>query len=109
MASAGGHATIVMGASFRTTGQVLALAGCHRLTISPTLLEELAASTGDVERCIDFGEPRTPRPAALTEADFRWAHNLDAMANDKLAEGVRRFAEDQASLEALIAARLQAL
>ncbi|MBD3898218.1 transaldolase [Halomonas sp. ML-15] len=101
----GGYDTVVMGASFRTTGQVLALAGCPRLTISPALLEELAAAQGDVARAVEIpaaGE----RPAPLDEAAFRWGHNQDAMANDKLAEGIRRFHEDQAALEALIDERL---
>ncbi|QPL47546.1 transaldolase [Halomonas sp. A40-4] len=104
----GGFDTVVMGASFRNTGQVLALAGCPRLTISPTLLEELAATKGDVARGIEMGEAQSQRPAPLGEAAFRWGHNQDAMANDKLAEGIRRFAEDQASLESLINERLTA-
>ena len=98
-----------MGASFRTSGQVLALAGCPRLTISPALLEELAASEGEVERRVVMeGGAGTP-PPPLSEADFRWGHNQDAMANDKLAEGIRRFAEDQDKLEAMIAARLDTI
>ncbi|MFC3285830.1 transaldolase [Litchfieldella rifensis] len=105
----GGYETVVMGASFRTTGQVLALAGCPRLTISPALLEELAASDSEVERKIALDSPGSPSPATpLTEPEFRWGHNQDAMANDKLAEGIRRFAEDQARLENLIADRLAA-
>lgn len=104
----GGFDTVVMGASFRNTGQVLALAGCPRLTISPALLEELAATEGNVARGIEMGEAQSHRPAPLGEAAFRWGHNQDAMANDKLAEGIRRFAEDQASLESLIAERLTA-
>ncbi|EPC01599.1 transaldolase [Litchfieldella anticariensis FP35 = DSM 16096] len=102
----GGYDTVVMGASFRTTGQVLALAGCPRLTISPALLEELAASEGEVKRQVAMVSAGSPPPAPLTEPEFRWGHNQDAMANDKLAEGIRRFAEDQARLEDLIANRL---
>ncbi|SHF35050.1 transaldolase [Modicisalibacter ilicicola DSM 19980] len=99
--------TVVMGASFRTTGQILALAGCNRLTISPALLEELAASQGEVERKIsDVGEGAERLPP-LSEAEFRWGHNQDAMANDKLAEGIRRFADDQNELEKRLAARLE--
>ncbi|CAM3582980.1 transaldolase [Halomonas lysinitropha] len=101
----GGYDTVVMGASFRTLGQVLALAGCPRLTISPALLEELAAETGEVARAVEIpaaGE----RPAPLDEPGFRWGHNQDAMANDKLAEGIRRFDEDQRTLEARLAERL---
>lgn len=107
-AGRGGYDTVVMGASFRTTGQVLALAGCHRLTISPALLEELAAEEGKVEKRVTFpaaGE----RPTPFTEPEFRWRHNQDAMANDKLAEGIRRFADDQAQLEQRIAQRLASL
>ncbi|HEY5851844.1 MAG TPA: transaldolase [Lysobacter sp.] len=101
-----GFDTVVMGASFRNTGQVLALAGCDRLTISPELLAELAASEGGVPRAlVDTGD-RAPAPAALDEAAFRWQHNEDAMANDKLADGIRRFAADQRKLEALLAERL---
>ncbi|GHE20167.1 transaldolase [Halomonas urumqiensis] len=102
----GGYDTVVMGASFRNTGQVLALAGCPRLTISPALLEELAAEEGEVARAVEIpaaGE----RPAPLDEPAFRWSHNLDAMANDKLAEGIRRFDEDQRTLEARLAERLE--
>ncbi|MDI5983430.1 transaldolase [Halomonas sp. M4R5S39] len=107
-ASRGGYDTVVMGASFRTTGQVLALAGCPRLTISPALLEELAASDGEVVRRVTPESASGSRPAPLSEPAFRWGHNQDAMANDKLAEGIRRFAEDQDKLEALIAERLAA-
>ncbi|MGM0784996.1 MAG: transaldolase [Pseudomonadota bacterium] len=103
----GGYDTVVMGASFRTVGQVLALAGCPRLTLSPALLEQLATEEGEVARAVDIpaaGE----RPAPLDEPAFRWGHNQDAMANDKLAEGIRRFDEDQRTLEARIAERLGA-
>ncbi len=104
-AGRGGYDTVVMGASFRTVGQVLALAGCPRLTISPALLEELAAEEGEVTPAVTIpaaGE----RPAPLDEPAFRWGHNQDAMANDKLAEGIRRFDEDQRTLEARLAERL---
>ncbi|GAA0582884.1 transaldolase [Halomonas salifodinae] len=105
LAGRGGYATVVMGASFRTTGQVLALAGCPRLTIAPALLEELAAEEGEVEKAIAL-PAASERPAPLDEPAFRWRHNQDAMANDKLAEGIRRFDEDQRTLEARIAERL---
>jgi transaldolase len=104
-AGRGGYDTVVMGASFRTVGQVLALAGCPRLTISPALLEELAAEEGEVTPAVTIpaaGE----RPSPLDEPAFRWGHNQDAMANDKLAEGIRRFNEDQRTLEARLAERL---
>lgn len=108
-AAEGGYDTIVMGASFRTTGQVLALAGCPRLTISPALLEALAKAEGEVAPRIMKGNEPWQRPAPLVEPEFRWGHNQDAMATDKLAEGIWRFAEDQQRLEALIADRLAAL
>lgn len=102
-----GFSTVVMGASFRNTGQVLALAGCDRLTISPDLLAELAAQEGDVARAlVDSGHRADPLPV-LDERSFRWDHNEDAMATDKLADGIRRFAEDQRKLEALLAGRMQ--
>ena len=101
-----GYRTVVMGASFRNTGEVLALAGCDRLTISPELLDALAQSDADVTRAlVDAGQPATPG-AALGEAAFRWQHNEDAMATEKLAEGIRKFAIDQGKLEALLAAKL---
>ncbi|TBW50553.1 transaldolase [Marinobacter halodurans] len=102
----GGYETVVMGASFRNTGQVLALAGCNRLTISPALLEELAADDGAVAPQIHGRDSGRQRPAPMTESDFRWGHNEDPMATDKLAEGIRRFAADQDELEHLIAERL---
>ncbi|MDN3521762.1 transaldolase [Halomonas ramblicola] len=102
----GGFDTVVMGASFRHTGQVLALAGCPRLTISPALLEELADSDDEVARGVVMEGASGQRPAPLSEPEFRWGHNQDAMATEKLAEGIRRFAEDQDKLEALIADRL---
>ncbi len=103
------YPTVVMGASFRNTGEILALAGCDRLTISPALLEELAASEGALEPCLGGGDEKRPRPAPLCEAQFRWAMNEDPMATEKLAEGIRTFYQDQLALEALIEARLQQL
>ena len=94
-----GYDTIVMGASFRNLGQVTALAGCDRLTISPPLLEALAADTGKLPRALD---PRRPGPAdgqeTLEEAEFHWRLNEDVMAHDKLAEGVRNFHGDELKL-----------
>lgn len=101
-----GYATVVMGASFRNTGEVLALAGCDRLTISPELLAALEQSDAAVERALADDGQRTAPPAALDEAGFRWQHNEDAMATEKLADGIRRFAADQRKLEALLAAKL---
>lgn len=100
-----GYATVVMGASFRNTGQVLALAGCDRLTISPELLGELQQSEGDLAPALVDAAERADAPVCLDEASFRWQHNEDAMATEKLAEGIRKFAQDQAKLEQLLAAR----
>lgn len=94
------YPTIVMGASFRNLGQIEALAGCDRLTISPELLEQLSIAKGPLERKLDEdsqGEERT----LIDEQRFRWAHNEDAMATEKLAEGIRAFAQDQEKLEKL--------
>ncbi|MGM0826566.1 MAG: transaldolase [Pseudomonadota bacterium] len=107
-AAAGSYDTVVMGASFRTTDQVLALAGCHRLTISPALLEQLDSLEGEVSPNIQARTADHFAPTALSESAFRWEHNLDAMANDMLADGIRRFAHDQQILESLIAQRLTA-
>lgn len=99
-----GYRTIVMGASFRNIGEVLALAGCDRLTISPDLLNELQDSTETVQSHLKAPSAMQPAPAALTEAEFRWEHNQDQMAVEKLSDGIRKFAADQVKLEALIAA-----
>ncbi|ANF59106.1 transaldolase [Halotalea alkalilenta] len=99
--------TVVMGASFRNTGQILALAGLNRLTISPQLLEELASTEGEVtQKITDTGSGEKGKVEPISEAQFRWQHGLDAMANDKLAEGIRKFAEDQEKLEGLISKML---
>lgn len=99
-----GYRTIVMGASFRNIGEVLALAGCDRLTISPDLLNELQDSVESVQSHLTVPANVQPAPAALTEAEFRWEHNQDQMAVEKLSDGIRKFAADQVKLEALIAA-----
>ena len=101
-----GYDTVVMGASFRNTGEVLALAGCDRLTISPDLLAALEQSDAAVAAALVDAGTRTAPPARLDEAAFRWQHNEDAMATDKLADGIRKFAVDQRKLEALLAAKL---
>jgi transaldolase len=97
-------ATEVMGASFRNTGQILALAGCDLLTIAPELLAQLQAADGPVERRLSPEAARAAEQHALSynEAQLRYALNDDAMASDKLAEGIRLFAADAAKLEALI-------
>ena len=101
-----GYETVVMGASFRNIGQIQALAGCDRLTISPDLLEKLEADQSELPRKLNDDGKREARPAKLSENDFRWGHNEDPMATDKLAEGIRKFAVDQRKLEKLLAAKL---
>ncbi|TDF34859.1 transaldolase [Alteromonadaceae bacterium M269] len=98
-----GYKTVVMGASFRNVGEILELAGCDRLTISPQLLQELSDTTGEVEvKLVDNGATKT-NDSALTEQAFRWEMNQDAMATEKLAEGIRNFAIDQVKLETVLA------
>ena len=94
-----GHNTVVMGASFRNIGEILELAGCDRLTISPNLMDELANSTETVEQKLFSEQAPIAQEAALTEAQFRWQMNEDAMATEKLAEGIRNFTIDQVKLE----------
>ncbi len=98
--------TVIMGASFRKVEQIVALAGCDRLTISPNLLEELANSEAPVERKLEPSTEGFHQPAPLSEAEFRWEHNQDAMAVEKLSDGIRQFAVDQQKLEDVLAARL---
>ena len=97
-----GYKTVVMGASFRNVGQIEALAGCDRLTISPELLGDLAEAGGALERKLQPGRGSETR-ISLDENSFRWGLNEDAMATEKLAEGIRQFARDQEKLEALLA------
>lgn len=98
-----GYDTIVMGASFRNTGEIEALAGCDRLTISPQLLEELQADTSPLERRLSPDKlTMDQEKISLDEPGFRWRLNEDAMATEKLAEGIRRFAADQVKLENLL-------
>lgn len=99
-----GHATEVMGASFRGTGQILALAGCDLLTISPELLEQLAAGRGTVKRKLSVEHAQAANVARVVadEPAFRWQLNEDAMATEKLAEGIRLFAADAVKLEKLV-------
>lgn len=100
------YETIVMGASFRRTEQILALTGCDRLTISPNLLKELKEKEEPVIRKLVPSSQMFHRPTPMTEAKFRWEHNQDAMAVEKLSEGIRLFAVDQRKLEDLLAAKL---
>ncbi|WP_044874185.1 transaldolase [Pseudomonas sp. LFM046] len=101
---ANGYQTVVMGASFRNLGQIEALAGCDRLTISPELLQKLADDQGPLERNLAPGGEAEAR-VVPDEAAFRWELNEDAMGTEKLAEGIRLFARDQEKLEALLASR----
>ena len=101
-----GYKTIVMGASFRNIGEIEQLAGCDRLTISPNLLEELKKDEGTLERKLVPVSDVTPAGEAITEQAFRWALNEDAMATEKLAEGIRNFAVDQRKLEKMIEEKL---
>lgn len=99
-----GYKTVVMGASFRNTGEIKALAGCDLLTISPQLLEELDKSN---EPLIESLTEKSAKKAdiekvSFTEAQFRWELNEDRMANDKLSEGIRKFAEDALKLKKLL-------
>lgn len=97
-----GFKTVVMGASFRNVGEVLALAGCDRLTISPGLLAELSQQQGDLTVHLTDSGATSSAPEQLSQSQFRWALNEDAMATEKLAEGIRKFAVDQRKLEQLI-------
>ncbi len=95
-----GYNTIVMGASFRNSAEVQALAGCDRLTISPALLDELAQSNQPIKRALSPSNlPSELDKIALDESAFRWALNENTMANEKLADGIRRFTADQRTLE----------
>jgi transaldolase len=98
-----GYRTIIMGASFRNTGEIKALAGCDRLTISPQLLEELSHTNQPLPRQLQPQAAFTQQPRlSLDEKQFRWMMNEDAMATEKLAEGIRNFATDQVALEKLL-------
>jgi transaldolase len=99
-----GYKTQVMGASFRKTAQILALAGCDLLTIAPDLLEKLSTAEGDVPRRLSPEKANTQSidKLNLDEKTFRWMHNEDAMATEKLAEGIRRFDADARKLEKLL-------
>ena len=106
-----GHKTEVMGASFRNLGEITELAGCDLLTISPNLLEDLQKNTGTVTRKLDASAvgAMTIEQIRLDEKGFRWLHNEDAMATEKLAEGIRQFTVDAIKLEKFIGEKLRAL
>ena len=101
-----GYKTVVMGASFRNVGEIIELAGCDRLTIAPALLKELQENSTALVRKLDYKGEEKAKPQPLTEAEFYWQHNSDAMAVEKLAEGIRKFAVDQEKLEAMLSAKL---
>jgi transaldolase len=97
------YQTVVMGASFRNKGEIEQLAGCDRLTISPPLMQELEADSGALKRKLSPSAVAGTEPRhSLDEKTFRWQMNEDAMSTEKLADGIRRFAEDQIKLEKLL-------
>ena len=103
-----GIPTEVMGASFRNTGQIRELAGCDCLTISPELMKELSESTEPIERKLDPEKAKSAKidKLELDEKKFHWLLNENAMATEKLAEGIRKFAADVVKLEKFVASRL---
>lgn len=94
-----GFNTVVMGASFRNIGEIIELAGCDRLTISPQLMDELANSNEKIVQKLTASKATAAKEVALSQAQFRWQMNADAMATEKLAEGIRNFTIDQIKLE----------
>ena len=103
-----GHKTIVMGASFRNTEEIIELAGCDRLTIAPALLEKLQSSDGAVVKKLDASaaDAMDIEKIDATESNFRWLMNEDAMATEKLAEGIRNFSADIVKLENIIKSKI---
>lgn len=102
-----GYHTEVMGASFRKVGQVEALAGCDLLTIAPDLLDQMAALPGELERRLDPTRTTPAERVVLDERAYRWLHNEDAMAVEKLSDGIRRFDVDARKLDAFVAGLMQ--
>jgi len=98
-----GYKTVVMGASFRNIDEIRQLAGCDRLTISPSLLDELSKSNEMLEQKLFSEQPALAAQEKLSESAYRWAMNEDAMATEKLAEGIRNFTVDQIKLEKQLA------
>ena len=101
-----GIKTVVMGASFRNTDQIKALAGCDNLTIAPKLLEEMGNEIADLPRVLSPEKASGVKPVKMDEAIFRWEMNADPMATEKLAEGIRNFDKDHKKLIAIIAERM---
>ncbi len=103
-----GVKTVVMGASFRNAGEIEALAGCDRLTISPQLLDELSKDNGKLERKLSPDKPGVaPAKMDLDEKTFRWLLNEDRMATEKLSDGIRLFAKDLTALRELVSKKLE--
>ena len=100
--------TEVMGASFRNVGEILELAGCDALTISPDLMKELSASYDPVERKLipEKAKQADVERLALDEKKFRWLVNENAMATDKLSDGIRKFTADIVKLEKVVAGKI---
>ncbi len=98
-----GIKTVVMGASFRNIGEIEALAGCDRLTISPQLMDELDADKGSLTRVLSEDKITPVDKIAMDEKTFRWMLNEDAMATEKLSEGIRAFAKDLGKLREIVA------
>lgn len=102
-----GYSTIVMGASFRNAGEIEALAGCDYLTIGPNFLEELSNDESELVRQLsEESGVSVPEKQHLNETDFRWLQNQDAMATEKLAQGIRAFAKDQVTLEKIMETKI---
>ena len=101
-----GYPTVVMGASFRNLGEIEALAGCDRLTIAPALLEQLAKDEAPLTRQLHPSQPSSDTRISLQEADFRWQLNEDAMATDKLSDGIRKFHADYLSLRKMLSEKI---
>ena len=100
------YPTVVMGASFRNLGEIEALAGCDRLTIAPALLEQLAKDEAPLTRQLHPSQPSSDARISLPEAGFRWQLNEDAMATDKLSDGIRKFHADYLSLRKMLSERI---
>ena len=106
-----GIKTVVMGASFRSTGEIEELAGCDRLTIAPDLLKKLSEDQGTLERKLspDTVGPDVPARMDLDEKSFRWLLNEDQMATEKLSDGIRLFAADLRKLREVVSKRLDGI
>jgi transaldolase len=101
-----GYPTVVMGASFRNVGEIEALAGCDRLTIAPALLEQLAKDEAPLTRQLHPSQPSSDTRISLQETGFRWQLNEDAMATDKLSDGIRKFHADYLSLRKMLSEKI---